>query len=271
MGTRRSVSARLPASGSGMVRATGDAHDPLESEADRLLAATCQRLGMLGVIEDGGSDSEGSVPSFDVKDDSKAGDVLYEMRKDLKYLVSVTDEMEQGYLAGRRKEFGVYRHLLMTDTVIQDVCILVKHLQFTVEPAMDLRIVTGALEAAGDEVKGHISRMESRYPMFRNEGREIRHKDASFDESKVPDWWEHSRHSSRDGGGTGLVDKTGYPRDMKKAGFDKRVGGEGETGPERESEGSSPFEEGTGEASESVRAARAYAQAVKDAESGAGS
>lgn len=48
MGTRRSVSAQLPASGSGMVRATSDAHDPLESEADRLLAATCQRLGMLG-------------------------------------------------------------------------------------------------------------------------------------------------------------------------------------------------------------------------------
>jgi hypothetical protein len=269
MGTRRSVSARPPASGSGLVRATGDAHDPLESEADRLLAATCQRLGMLGVLEDGGSDSEGREPSFDVRDDSKAGDVLYEMRKDLKHLVTVTDEMEQSYFAHRRKAFGGYRHLLMTDTVVQDMCILVKHLQHIVDPPMDLAIVLAALSTVGDNVQHQIHRMESSFPSFKNEGREVRHRDTTFDESRVPNWWEHEIPPSGEGGDEGgLVDKHGYPRDMKKAGFDRGAGGVGGTEPEREPAGSSPFEKGTDGETEATKSAMEYERARRAAEAG---
>lgn len=272
MGTRRTVSARPPASGSSLVRATGDAHDPLESEADRLLAATCQRLGMLGVkgggvVGDGGSDSEEREPSFNVKNDSKAGDVLYEMRKDLKHLVTVTDEMEQGYFTKRRKAFSGYRHLLMTDTVIQDMCILVKHLQHIVDPPMDLAVVLVALRNVGDHVQRQINRMESSFPSFKNEGREIRHKETSFDETPVPSWWELERPPSRGGDEEGLVDETGYPDGMREAGFDKPAGSAGGTGPDREPERSSSVEKRIDEDSESVRAARAYAEAMRKAES----
>ena len=116
MGTRRSVSARLPASGSGMVRATSDAHDPLESEADRLLAATCTRLGMLGTRRF----TEEDFPS---ENDPSGKDLVEQgqYRVEIESYVKQIRNAELQDMNIRREEYSNYRDAVISYALCRGV------------------------------------------------------------------------------------------------------------------------------------------------------
>ena len=238
MGTRRSVSARLPASGSGMVRATGDAHDPLESEADRLLAATCQRLGMLGVrffTED------------DLKENDPSGKDLLEQsqyRVEIESYVRQIRNAELKDMNIRREEYSNYKDAVISYVLCRGVAAQFHLFQTQMHETANLSELIHSINDKAFAAYDLVLEMQ-----------------RSMNLPKIDFGAMNTRHEKY--GIHGFVRRRGEIVDSDGAPI-----GEGGTEPGRGSEDSSPFEEGTGAASESVRAARAYVQAVKDAESG---
>lgn len=265
MGTRRTVSARPPASGSSLVRATGDAHDPLESEADRLLAATCQRLGMLGVKT--GGDTERHPPRYEFVDSGKAHEEVTHMRSDIRFLLEKTSAMEESYVDKRRAQFENYRRVLLLHTVAVDTITMLKHIQKAVQPPIDLSLMIGPILMVANKMDRFIGRARKLFPEVDYEGHMERHEGV-FEESEEDNrWWgpdkkisfsdsdEESGEGS-DEDGAAALDKASREF-YKKTVFSSRDGGSDSADV---SAGSVKVD------SDDARAALEYAKSAKEAE-----
>lgn len=204
MGTRRSVSARS----SGSVRgAAGVEYDPLESEADRLLATTCARLGRLGV-------GAGDVPEevFVEHEDGEnvhVGREYSEIHKDILRTFKQVSEAEKEDFAIKRELYHKYRTLVGTYIVSKDLLALVKETQYSVRPPLDLTIlieyVTSVLETSRKDVMN--ARDKHGLPDFNTDEQDLRH--AGHEErrrgSQAVSGGPASVSATGEGSGTGVA------------------------------------------------------------------
>lgn len=155
-------------------------HDPVETEADRLLATTCARLGMLGV-QDGGNAKPRLSTVYSRRPYSGASDEAGSMRDDIQLVLERMREMEEGIINEKRAFFEQYRLLESNHMVAKDLAVFIQHLQYTVEPRLNLSPVLHKIQEIDGELRDRIRDFVQTH---------------NFPEVEHPE--QHARHSAFD-------------------------------------------------------------------------
>ena len=221
MGTRRSGSARLPDSGLGSVSSRSSlsslsskgqkfAYDPLESEADRLLASTCARLCGLGTLSV--KNGEDLLVRRRVRHEdagrSGAADEIQGLRNDLVEAMNQINEDEEAEEESVGRSYKQYRSLMGIRLVAHSLVHIVSHLEFALNPKVDLEELIDHLRSVAERYDEVVEKLSTDMKLagISREGQIRRHEES-----------------------------------MKRAGY--RTEGESEFGP---AEGSVPGSVGTG-------------------------
>lgn len=133
------------------------AYDPLESEADRLLAQTCARLGVHG--------GEYDVVEYIDESHSGAADEISELRKDIRNHLRQIGEHERSGLDATKSIFVEYKRLETNVMVSSALARVARHMEISFKPHIDLRSVWEALLRTEAELREQLLRHQQKYEL----------------------------------------------------------------------------------------------------------